>query len=120
MPLRSAANSTIPEVTVIDDREIMKTAMALLRKATMVKIQMSKLEEQERQIKDELNAICTAYNLPGLRHGLNCIQYDGWQTRKTLSKEMLLANGVTAEQIANSFAESKPFQMAKIVPFDIE
>lgn len=118
--LRSASNSSLPIVSVIDDTETMKTAVALLKKATAIHVKISELEDQEREVKEQLASICTAYNLKGLRHGLNGFEYQGWMTRKTLSKERLLANGVTADQIADSFVEGTPFLMTKITPFDLE
>jgi hypothetical protein len=118
--LRSASNSKYPLASVIDDPDTFKQAKELLILATEIKVKISKLEEREAEAKEALAAICTAYNLDGFRWGLHCFEYHGWQTRETLSKEALIANGVTAEQIAASFIKGEPFLMTKVNPFDLE
>src|SRR5258708_40301778 len=96
--LRSASGSSLPIASVIDDSDLFKKAVKLLKEATAVVVKKSECEEREREIKEELGAICAAYDLKGFRHGLHGFEYHGYQTRKTLSKERLLAQGVTAEQ----------------------
>jgi len=118
--LRSASNSKYPLASVIDDPDTFKRAIHLLKECTINKVKQSELKEQEDELKTELAAICSAYNLPGIRHGLDCFEYFGWKTKQTLSKERLLALGVTAEQIAQAYVDSDPFLMTKITPFDLE
>jgi len=118
--LRSASNSKIPLASKISDQDTFEEAVAMLQTATNLKVKISELEEEAAELKESLAAICEAYSLPGIRHGLNCFEYYGYTTRKTLSKERLLALGVTAEQIAESYVDSKPFLNAKINPFDLD
>jgi hypothetical protein len=116
----SAAKSNLPIASVIDDPETFKRAVALLRKATANKVKKSEIEESDEQVRAELAAICEAYSLKGLKHGLAGFEYHGYATRKTLSKELLLARGVSAEDIEASYKEGDPFLSAKVVVFDIE
>jgi hypothetical protein len=118
--LLSASGSNLPIASVIDDHDTFARAVELLKKAVRQAAKKSEAEEEIERIKAELGAICEAYGLKGLRHGLNGFSYSGWTTRKTLSKERLLAQGVSAEQIDAAYAESEPFVYARIVPFDIE
>ena len=118
--LRAASNSTLPLASVIPDEEIFQEVRTLLKQATANKVKIDELEDKQNQIKDKLMTVCEAYDLPGFRIGLNMCEYQPWHTRRTLSKERLLANGVSAEIIAASEIESKPFRSIKIDPFDIE
>jgi hypothetical protein len=47
-------------------------------------------------------------------------QYNGYATRKTLSKEKLLAAGVSAETINAAYTEGEPFLSCKLIAFDLE
>lgn len=118
--LRSASNSKIPLASKIDDPETFRESVALLQEATDLKVKTSELAEREIEIKEQLAAVCEAYSLPGIRHGLNCFEYYGYTTRQTLSKERLLALGVSAELIAAAYVESKPYLNTKINPFDLD
>lgn len=118
--LRRASTSTIPKANIIDDLDTFKRVVKLLREGTKVKVAQSQAAEREREIKEELAAICEAYGLSGLRHGLDEFEYYGWKTRSALSKERLLALGVPAETIASAYVESAPFLSTKIDPFDLD
>lgn len=118
--IRSAGNSKIPLCSVIDDPEMFREVVQLLKESTTVKVKQSELADCEDEIRDRLAAICEAYELPGVRHGRDCFEYYGWQTRKTMSKERLLALGVSAEIIDAAYVEGKPFLSSKINPFDID
>ena len=118
--LRSASNSTIPIASVISDPETFREAVAMLREATANKVAQSELKERETAIKENLAAICEAYDLKGIRHGLDCFEYYGYSTRQTLSKERLLALGVPAETIDAAYAAGEPYLNTKINPFDID
>lgn len=118
--LRSAAGSSLPIASVIDDSEIFKRVVKLLKEATSTVVRRSECEDREREIKEELGAICAAYDLKGFRHGKHGFEYHGYMTRKTLSKERLLAQGVSAEQIDAAYEDGKPYLYAKIIPFDLD
>jgi hypothetical protein len=117
--LRRAKNSKLPIASVIEDPEIFREVVSLLKESTDNKVKISEIEERQGAISERLAAICEVYNLPGIRHGLNAFEYHGWTTRKTLSKERLLFLGVSAETIDAAYVDSKPFLSTKIVPFDV-
>ena len=58
--------------------------------------------------------------MSGFKHGLAGFQYDGFVTRKSLSKEALLAAGVAAQTIEDCYLPGTPFVSAKIIAFDFE
>jgi hypothetical protein len=118
--IRRASNSKLPPASELPDADIRARVIKLLKRSTELVVSISKAEEELEQVEIELGAICEAYDLKGFRHGLNSYEYYGWKTRKTLSTTMLIANGVSAETIAASYVESKPFLMQKVNPFDVE
>lgn len=73
------------------------------------------LEEQLREIKSALAAIADKYGAPGIRHESLVMYYGGEKTRRTLSRTMLLENGVTPEQIEASYQDSKPYLDVRVV-----
>jgi hypothetical protein len=118
--LRSAKNSSLPLTSVIPDTDVFKQACRLLEEAVRVKSVMSELEERADAIREELAAVAAAYDLKGFRHGLAGFEYHGYTARKTLSKELLLAAGVSADVIAGAHVEGEPFLSCKLVVFDLE
>jgi hypothetical protein len=118
--LRSASGSTLPVASIIPDADTFQQVRKLLAEAVKVKVKQSELEDREREIRDELAAVCEAYQLKGFRHGRAGFEYHGYTTRKTLSKEKLLAAGIPAETISDCLEESKPFILCKVVTFDID
>ena len=118
----SASNSKLPRASAaIDDGDTMREATGLLKKLVNVKTRISELEEEERDMRDRLAAICQAYDLTaGFRHGMAGFEYHGYTTRKTLNKELLLAAGVSAQTIAESYKEGEPYLSCKVVVFDVE
>jgi len=118
---RSASRSTLPTASAaLPDKEMLQQVTALLKEGMKVKIKLSELDERRKEITEELGAIAAAYDLSGFRHGLIGFEYHGYTTRKTLSKERLLAAGVSAEILEECFADSEPFMNAKLVAFDVE
>jgi hypothetical protein len=115
-----ASNSKLPICSVIDDPDTFRQCVALLQRATDATVKESEAREEKQEVSEQLAAICEAYQLPGVRHGLNKFEYYGWQTRKTLSSKKLLALGVSAEIIEQAYEDSKPFLSTRINPFDIE
>jgi hypothetical protein len=117
----SAANSKLPKLSAaLSDQDIFDQAKSLLVEAEDVKRHKKALEQREADIKSELAAICDAYGLPGFKWGLTGFEYHGWKTKQTLSKEKLLAAGVSAETIAAAYTESKPYLSTEITLFDQE
>jgi hypothetical protein len=116
----SAANSKLPLASVIDDTETMRHAVKLLKEGVANSAKQSELKERESEIREELAAICHAYELTGFKHGLCGFEYHGYQTRQTLSKERLLALGVPADTIAQAYSEGKPFLSSRLLAFDME
>lgn len=117
--LRSAQRSTLPIISIIEDKETFDHALKLLKGASSLNVKKSEIESRLEEIKLELAAICEAFDLKGFRHGLKGFEYHGYTTRKTLNNELLVAAGVPAKTIAECYKESAPFLSAKIVAFDI-
>jgi hypothetical protein len=116
-----ASHSKLPTVDVaVDDTEIQQRCRVLLEQATKARVKESEAREEIEKAGGELAEICEAYGLKGFRDGLNKFEYFGWQTRKTLSAQRLLALGVAADVIKQAYQESKPFLSTRIAPFDIE
>jgi hypothetical protein len=118
--IRRASNSKLPQASELPDVEIRNRVQKLLKRSTELVRLISESKENLDELESELGAICEAYDLKGFRHGLHSFEYYGWKTRKTLSTAALVANGVSAEVIAASYVESKPFIMQKVNPFDVE
>jgi hypothetical protein len=116
---RSASGSSLPLVSVIDDPDLFKKATKLLKEAVACKVKQSEAEDRVTEIKDELAAICAAYDLKGIRHGLNGFEYHGYTSRKSLDKKKLL-NFISADDLASCYVEGDPYLNAKVVPFDLE
>ena len=118
--LRSASNSKLPIASVIDDPDLFREVVDLLRKSVEIKSQQSELEDADKDIRERLGAICASYDLKGLRHGRAGFEYHGYTTRKTLSRERLLELGVAADVIAEAYVEGDPFMFAKVIAFDLD
>ncbi len=118
--LLSAAGSNLPSVAVISDNETFRRAVKLLKEGILVKAKQSELEERAAEIRDELAAISEAYQLKGMKYGLAGFEYHGYVTRKSLSKERLLALGVPADTIDQAFVEGNPYLSTKLIVFDLE
>jgi hypothetical protein len=119
--LRSAGNSKLPLASVIPDTETMQNAVKLMKEGVKLKARLSELEDREKEIRETLAAICEAFDLTdGIKHGMTGFQYNGYATRKTLSKEKLLAAGVSAETINAAYTEGEPFLSCKLIAFDLE
>jgi hypothetical protein len=118
--LRSAGNSKLPMASEIPDEDTFQEVRALLKKALKLRETISEKEDELSDIKERLQAVCEAFSMSGFKHGLAGFQYDGFVTRKSLSKEALLAAGVAAQTIEDCYLEGKPFVSAKIIAFDFE
>lgn len=116
---RSASGSSLPLVSVIDDTDVMKRAIKLLKEATTLKVKQSEAEEKLIEIRDELAAVCEAYGLKGIRHGLSGFEYHGYASRKTLDKTKLL-NFISADDLASCYVDGEPYLSAKVTVFDLE
>ena len=118
--LVSAGNSKLPMASEIPDEETFQEVRVLLKKALKLRETISEKEDELSDIKERLQAVCEAFGMSGFKHGLAGFQYDGFVTRKSLSKEALLAAGVAAQTIEDCYLEGKPFVSAKIIAFDFE
>jgi hypothetical protein len=118
--LVSAGNSKLPQASEIPDEYTFQEVRKLLKRAVALRASISEKEDELSGIKDQFQAICEAFNMKGFRQGLAGFQYDGFITRKSLSKEALLAAGVKAQIIEDCYLEGKPFVSSKIIVFDFE
>jgi hypothetical protein len=115
--IRRSDNSSLPLASVLEQSQ-MDAAVALLKQSYKLKQQEDKIKEQLEEIKLELSGLCAGLELNGLRWGKSGFEYRGYVTRKTLSKELLLENGVEPETIAASYKESEPYLDTRFVVFD--
>ena len=118
--LVSAGNSKLPQASEIPDEDTFQEVRKLLKKAISLRETISEKEDELSDIKERLQVICEAFSMKGFRQGLAGFQYDGFITRKSLSKEALLAAGVAAQTIEDCYLEGKPFVSSKIIAFDFE
>ena len=118
--LVSAGNSKLPMASEIPDEETFQEVRKLLKQALKLKVEISEREDKLQEVKDQLQAVCEAFSMPGFKLGLAGFQYDGFITRKSLSKEALLAAGVAAQTIEDCYLPGTPFVSAKIIAFDYE
>lgn len=112
---RKAENSTLPLVSVIDDQPTMDLAVELLEEVAATKALVDKGKARLDELKVQLVDICNAFDLPGCRFGQIGMEYRGWKTNFILDKAKLLENGVSAETIAASYSETKPYIDARFV-----
>ena len=115
---RFASKSTLPIASVITDPDVFNECKDLLREAADLTTRKAADESRLNEIKETLSGYSQAYELRGMRHGLAGFEYRGWTTRRTLSKEKLVENGVDPETIAASYSESDEFLDTRIVVFD--
>lgn len=118
--LRSAGNSKLPVASEIPDEETFQEVRKLLKRAIVLRAAISEREDELSDIKERLQAVCEAFAMPGFKLGLAGFQYDGFVTRKSLSKEALLAAGVAAQTIEDCYLPGTPFVSAKIITFDFD
>ena len=118
----SASKSNLPAASaVIEDGDMFREAVRLLKALSANAVRMSELKERDEELRTALAAICTTYGLDhGFKYGMSGFEYHGYLTRQTLNKELLLANGVDAATIAASFKTGEPFLSCKLVTFDVE
>ena len=118
--LTSASRSTLPMVSEIPDSDTMKRAIALMKEAAKLKIQVSEAEDRLNSIRTELAAICEAYGTEhGFRYGHVGFEYHGYITRKSFSKEKAVTL-IPADVIDQCYTESEPFLLTKVVVFDLD
>jgi hypothetical protein len=118
--IRQASKSSLPEAVNLLDDDIFSELFLKLQRARALRAEISEREEELKEIQEELALTCVGYGMDkGFRAGLIGYEYHGWITRKTLNKELLLENGVTADQIEASYKDSAPFLSAKFIDFDV-
>jgi hypothetical protein len=119
--LLSASRSKLPKASaVIHDSYSLKHAVALLKRITTINATLSELQEEKDEKVEELALICAAHDAPGLKHGMMGFEYHGYTSRRSLSKERLLALGVEASVIDAAYVPGKEFLNTKVLHFDIE
>lgn len=118
--LRSAASSSLPLVSVLADRTMLKSAKDLMKEGLELSKIQATADVRLKEIKEELSILAAAHDLRGFRWGLSGFEYRGYATRKTLSKKRLVEHGVDPEIIKNSYEESKEYVDCRLVSFDME
>ena len=118
--LRAASKSSLPEAVHVLDTDMFAELYFDLQQAQKLRAEISSKQEDLEELQTKLNASCEAYGLAkGFKIGKLGYEYHGWTTRKTLNSDLLLEQGVSAEQIAKSYKDSKPFISAQFVDFDL-
>lgn len=85
----------------------------LLEQAISTKSEIEALEARLRELKDELVAVCQAYDIEGFHANGYCVRVRQ-QTRTCLKKELLLEHGVDPDVIKAATVESEPFYVVDI------
>lgn len=115
----SASNSKLPLCSEIPDSDVVRRVAELMKSGNAERTRISEAEERLDEIKNELAAICEAYEIKGFRHGLNGFEYHGWTSRKTFSKEKAVKL-VPADVIDRCYEDGKQFLSVRLVAFDVE
>ncbi len=123
--LRSASRSKLPLTSAaIDDGEMHKQAVKLLREGVKLRTQESEIKDRLEEIKAELAVVASVYDLPGFRNGLAGFEYRGYTSRTTLKKdrlvELLSRHGIPVNELDGCYAAGEPFLDVKIFSFDLE
>ena len=117
--VKRAGNSKLPILANVTDDDTMRLYAHKMKRAREIRAQIDELKEELEVLVNEFGAFCQGYNCPGFRIGLTGYEYHGWATRKTLDRELLLEQGVTADQIAGALRESAPFLSYKFIDVDL-
>lgn len=110
--------STIPLVSAISNKGLMKRATFLLSQAKEWKAKRDEADAELTEIKTELAAISNKQSLPGFRFADIGFYYHGMVTRFSFSqdkaKALMLEHNIDPSEIRECYTESKPFLDAKI------
>lgn len=105
----SKVAANLPLVSAIPDEEDMQRARVLLERGHEIKERMDSLEKQLREVKDALVGISQGYGMEkGFRYG-GLAASISQKSRATLSKELLVENGVDPDVISKSMKEGEPY-----------
>lgn len=100
--------ANLPLVSVLK-RKQMDQSKELLEELDSVHGILATYKERKEEIEEELAQIQMEAKLDGLRWGDWAFRRTVQAGRKTLSKEKLIENGVSADVIAKSFEQGKSF-----------
>lgn len=95
--------STLPDYSQIKKAPGRAKVIQLLQEGHQLKKVMSEADERLKEIKSELSQIQIVNDLPGLRYDRFCFMAVEREGKNSLSKELLIDNGVSPEQINASF-----------------
>lgn len=102
-------------ISTFSDQEHMDAAKSLMREDLDAQGTIAAIKIRRKEIARDLAALAVHYEVVGgFRWGDMATYYNGEQTRDTLNKGLLLLNGVTPEQLANSYVKSKPYVDIKV------
>ena len=101
--------ANLPLTSALPDQSLMDLVNEMLTEAKALKLAVDGAEGRLEEIKTDLAALIEPLALPGVRYGDFCFEFNGYKTRRTLSAESLLENGVTKAQIDASYKTSKPY-----------
>lgn len=108
--------SVVPELTAaVDDTALLAHCSKLFKEASKLKRTVDEGDKRLKDIREELVGYAVAYQTNGFRFGDLTLSYSGYRTNQKLSVEKLIENGVTPEQIADSYVESKEFQDSRFI-----
>lgn len=101
---RSEATLTqLPDYASLKKAPQKQRVTQLLTEGHQLKKVMTEADERLKEIKSELAQIQLANDLPGLRYNGLCFMAIEREGKRSLSKEMLIDNGVDPETISNSY-----------------
>lgn len=109
----------LPLVSVLP-RKAMDEAIALMHEDVAIAEQVAAFNKRRGEIKGELALLASKYEKVsgGMRHGRVVVYNNGWKSRWTLDKKLLIENLVTPEQIKASMKEGKKSLDLRVVDLD--
>lgn len=109
----------LPLVSVLPQR-VMDEAIALMYEDVAIAEQVAAFNKRRGEIKGELAILSSTHEAvkDGMRHGRVVVYNNGWKSKWTLSRMLLLHNLVTPEQIKNSMQEGKKSLDLRVVDLD--
>lgn len=114
------ATSKLPTTDLIPDDDIAVEVQNLLFQAGSLKHHIATRKKELERIVDRLSIICETFptTASGIRSGHTGFMYGGWRTRRTLSKEALIEEGVDPAIIMKGYRESKAYLDVSIIDLE--
>lgn len=114
MARSSETLESLPDYADLKKAPSKSKTIQLLQEGHQLRHVMQEADARLKEIKSELSQIQLINELPGVRYGNLCFIASERAGRATLSKEKLIDNGVSPEQIAASMSAGAPYIVAEL------